>query len=230
MCSQEQMYKLIIDTAQNDERVRAIILNGSRTNPNATCDIFQDYDVVYIVTDVESFEYNIDWLKYFGEITIMQMPNNMLDPAPSNDGSFAYLMQFTDGNRLDLTLYPLAKLSELKRDSLSVLLLDKDGIIKEFGPSSERDYLPKLPSNKQFADCCNEFWVSTYVAKGLWREEIIYAKYMFDQVVRQELLKMLTWYIGIKTDFSRNLGKVGKHFKQYLEFRTTVMEYARRNL
>ena len=48
-------------------------------------------------------------------------------------------------------------------------------------------------------------------------EEIIYAKYMFDQVAREQLMKMLTWYIGVKTQFSRNPGKFGKYFQQYLE-------------
>lgn len=218
MRSEQEVYELIINTAQNDERIRTVILNGSRANPNATNDIFQDYDVVYIVTEVLSFKYDLDWPKRFGELMIMQMPDDMLDPPPSNDGSFAYLMQFVDGNRIDLTLYPIAKLDELGQDSLSLLLLDKDGIIRPFAPSSDKDYLPKPPTSKEFADCCNEFWwVCAYVAKGLWREEITYAKYMFDQIVREQLVKMLTWYIGVKTEFSQNLGKAGKYFKKYLE-------------
>ena len=103
-------------------------------------------------------------------------------------------------------------------DSLSLLLLDKDGIVEPFPPASEIDYLPKPPTAKAFSDCCNEFWwVCPYVAKGLWRREIIYAKYMLDQVVRDQLMKMLTWYIGVETQFSRNPGKFGKYFQQYLE-------------
>jgi aminoglycoside 6-adenylyltransferase len=51
----------------------------------------------------------------------------------------------------------------------------------------------------------------------LWREEITYAKYMLDQVVREQLMKMLTWHIGVKTQFFRNPGKYGKYFKKYLE-------------
>jgi aminoglycoside 6-adenylyltransferase len=149
---------------------------------------------------------------------IMQMPDDMQDPPPSDDDSFAYLMQFADGNRIDLTLYPLAKFDELGKDSLSVLLLDKDGIIAPFPPPNESDYLPKPPTPKEYADCCNEFWwVCPYVAKGLWREEITYAKYMFDQIVREQLMKMLAWHIGVKTGFSHNPGKFGKYFKQYLE-------------
>ncbi len=218
MRSEQELYDLIVHIARNDDRIRAVILNGSRANPQAPHDVFQDYDVVYIVTEVSSFKHDANWIKRFGELMIMQMPDDMQDPPPGDNTGFAYLMQFTDGNRIDLTLCPLAQLNELEKDSLSVLLLDKDGIIKPLAPSNESDYLPKPPTPKAFADCCNEFWwVCPYVAKGLWREEIIYAKYMLDQIVREQLAKMLTWHIGVKTQFSRNPGKFGKYWKQYLE-------------
>jgi aminoglycoside 6-adenylyltransferase len=218
MRSEQEMLELIVETARRDERIRAVIMNGSRANPNAPRDIFQDYDIVYIVTDIAPFKKNYEWIKRFGEIMIMQMPEDMQDPPPSNDGGFGYLVQFTDGNRIDLGIYPFTKLDEIVKDSLSLLLLDKDGIIAPFAPASESDYLPKPPTAKAFFDCCNEFWwVCPYVAKGLWREEIIYAKYMLDQAAREQLLKMLTWHIGVKTRFSRNPGKFGKYFQQYLE-------------
>ncbi|HBY93646.1 MAG TPA: aminoglycoside adenylyltransferase [Chloroflexi bacterium] len=218
MRSEQEMLKLIMDTAENDERIRAVIMNGSRANPDAPQDIFQDFDIVYIVTEVDPFKNNREWIKRFGEIMILQMPEDMLDPPPSNDGSFMYLMQFTDGNRLDLAIDPVAKLNEMDRDSLSLLLLDKDGIIGSFAPPSESDYLPKPPTAKAFSDCCNEFWwVCPYVAKGLWREEIISAKHILDGALREQLMKMLTWHIGMKTQFSRNPGKFGNNFQQYLD-------------
>jgi aminoglycoside 6-adenylyltransferase len=51
----------------------------------------------------------------------------------------------------------------------------------------------------------------------LWREQILYAKYMLDEVVREQLRKMLIWYVGVETEFSRNPGNYGKHLQQYLE-------------
>jgi aminoglycoside 6-adenylyltransferase len=218
MRNEQEMHELIIDTAQTDPRIRAVILNGSRANPNAHGDIFQDYDIVYVVTEVSSFKSDPNWIDVFGELMIMQLPDDMEDLPPSDDDRYAYLMQFADGNRIDLTLYPLAKLDEMERDSLSVLLLDKDEVIEPFPPSDERDYLPEPPTTKAFADCCNEFWwVCTYVAKGLWREEITYAKYMLDQIVRDQLMKMLVWHIGVQTQFSLNPGKFGKYFRQNLK-------------
>ena len=51
MRTEQQMLDLILETARCDERIRAVIMNGSRTNPNAPRDPFQDFDIVYIVTD-----------------------------------------------------------------------------------------------------------------------------------------------------------------------------------
>ncbi len=218
MRSEGEMYELILATARKDERVRAVILNGSRANPNAPRDQFQDFDIVYLVTEVESFKQQPGWIQCFGEMMILQLPDDMLGGPARPAGDYGYLMQFADGNRIDLTLYPLARLAEMERDSLSVLLLDKDGIVTPFPLPNESDYLPKPPTAKEFADCCNEFWwVCPYVAKGLWRAEFPYARFMLDQVVRDQLMKMLTWHIGIQTGFAIDPGKFGKYFQRYLE-------------
>ena len=217
MRSEQQMLEMILETARSDDRIRAVIMNGSRANPNAPHDLFQDFDIVYLVTDVASFTQDHSWIKRFGELMIKQLPDDIQDPAPDGGGGFAYLMQFMDGNRIDLTLFPVTKIAELPPDSLSILLLDKDGRLKPLPPSNDSSYLPQPPTAKAYADCCNEFWwVCPYVAKGLWREEIVYAKTMLDEIVRAELMKMLTWQIGIKTQFTQNSGKYGKYFKQYL--------------
>lgn len=219
MRTEQQMLELILDTARCDERIRAVIMNGSRANPDAPRDPFQDFDIVYIVQDILSFRNNPEWIRCFGELMILQMPEDMQDPPPQADGHFSYLMQFMDGNRIDLGIFTLSQWKEREKDSLSVLLLDKDGIIGPFPPGSDAGYRPKPPTAKAFADCCNEFWwVSPYVAKGLWRQEILYAKCMHDEVVRNgQLMKMLSWHIGVKTDFKVNPGKLGKYFQNYLE-------------
>ena len=220
MRTEREMLDLILNTARNDERVRAVIMNGSRVNPIAPKDCFRDYDIVYIVTEKETFLADPGWIKLFGDLMILQLPDEMSDlpPNPEDKDSYGYLMQFADGNRIDLSLYPLTKLDKLEDDSLTLTLLDKDGILPIFPPPNLSGYLPKPPTARQFFDCTNEFWwVSPYVAKGLWRREIVYAKHMLDHYVRQELIKMLEWYVGIRTDFKVTPGKLGKYLEKYLE-------------
>ena len=219
MRNEQEMIDLLLDFARKEEDVRAVLMNGSRVNPNVKRDIFQDFDIVYLVKEVEPYKRNERIVNYFGDIMILQTPEDMQDPPPENSGPYAYLMQFMDGNRIDLSFYSMDWLDDVLDDSLTVVLLDKDNIIKELPPPSDKDYLPTEPTDKLFQDCCNEFWwVSPYVAKGLWREELTYAKYMLDVVLREEqLMKMLTWYFGIKTDFKKSPGKFGKSMKNDVE-------------
>ncbi|MEC3543894.1 aminoglycoside 6-adenylyltransferase, partial [Bacillus thuringiensis] len=219
MRTEKEMLDVIINTAIEDERIRAVIMNGSRVNPNVKRDCFQDYDIMYVVNDIQSFTSNHNWVHRFGEIMIVQMPEEMSLVQPDEDGKFPYLMQFMDGNRIDLTLVPVELIKKfVGQDSLSKLLLDKDNCLEEFPPASDKDYLVKKPTEKEFLDCCNEFWwCSTNIAKGLWREELSYAKGMLEGPVRDMFIVMLEWYIGMKTDFTVNTGKFGKHFEQYIE-------------
>ena len=41
MRSEKEMLELIVSTAENNDRIRAVIMSGSRANPNARQDIFQ---------------------------------------------------------------------------------------------------------------------------------------------------------------------------------------------
>jgi aminoglycoside 6-adenylyltransferase len=218
MRSEQEMFDLILNTALEDERIRAVMMNGSRANPNAPKDFFQDYDIVYFVTDDEPYTRNLEWVKRFGELMILQLPDDMADPPPVDADGYCYLMQFADGNRIDLTIYPVASLSKWEKDSLTVILLDKDGLFADVPPTSDADYLVKPPTAKQYDDCTNEFWwVSPYASKGLWRQEFTYARHMMDEYVREQLMKMLSWYVGVKTGFKVSTGKGGKYLEKYLE-------------
>jgi aminoglycoside 6-adenylyltransferase len=219
MRTEKEMFELILGTAKNDERIRAVLMGGSRTNPNAKKDFFQDYDIIYIVKNIESFTSDHRWVDRFGERIMMQMPEDMGTPPPSNLGQFVYLMWFKDGNRIDLTLIPLERMDELLHpESLRTVLLDKDGIIGELPPSSDKDFHVKKPSKKEFQDVCNEFWwICLNMSKGLWREELPYTKFMFEQINRNVLHQMLGWSIGVRTDFSIGIGSFGKYLKRYLE-------------
>jgi aminoglycoside 6-adenylyltransferase len=219
MRSEQQMMDLIINTAKNDDRVRGVIMGGSRANPNVKKDIFQDFDIIYAVRDIDTFTSDHSWINIFGEIMILQMPKYMEMPAEIDDGSFIYLMQFADGNRIDLNLIPIEMIDKaINNESLSMLLLDKDNVIGPISPASDSDFIIKKPTETLFKNCCNEFWwICPYVAKGIWRDELPYAMYTFNWYARNMLTEMTKWYIGVNTDFSISSGKYGKYFKEYLE-------------
>lgn len=216
--SEAEMMHLLVQTARQDERIRAVAMNGSRVNERAPRDEFQDYDVVYAVTEIDSFLREPDWIDVFGERLIMQTLENMTLFPSEPSGRFPYLMLFGDGNRIDLTLVPLADFhTYLKEDSLTKVLLYKDEIAPDIPAPSDRDYWVQKPSVSLFLDCCNEFWwITTYVAKGLAREEILYAQDCLTAYARPMLMKMLEWQVGVRTSFSVSIGKSGKYIHNHL--------------
>lgn len=209
---------MILGFAEYDPRIRAVGMEGSRTNPNVPKDIFQDYDISYLVTDMNSFIDHPAWIDVFGERLIMQTPEAMSLYPPELNGWFTYLMLFTDGNRIDLALIPVEEAEKYyKSDQLIRILMDKDGLFPQIQTPTDEDYHVRKPTKEHFADCCNQFWwVSTYVAKGLWRKEILYAIDHLNNYVRFELLRMLSWKAGIITDFSLSVGKNHKYLEKYL--------------
>lgn len=210
--------ELILDFARRDERIRVVGMEGSRTNVNAPQDRFQDYDVTYVVTDMEAFKKDDEWLGYFGKRIIMQKPEAMAMFPPELGNWFSYLMLFEDGTRIDLTLAPLAELElYLSSDKLLTVLLDKDGRIGDYPVPTDIDYHVKKPSAEFFDDCCNEFWmVSTYVSKGLCRREFLFATEHLNLILRPNLLQMMAWKTGIETGFSLSVGKAYKYLDKYV--------------
>ncbi len=222
MRTEQEMFDLILNVAKNDNRIRAVYMNGSRTNTNAIKDIFQDYDIVYVVEETKSFRDQKDWIDQFGERLYMQYPEDSSYYKHDLDNCYGWLIQFTDGNRLDLSVCTLLYvLKEIKSDSLCRLLLDKEKCLPNIPEATDKDYWVKKPTEYNFFDTCNDFWwCLNNVAKGLWREEIPYVMDMINYVVRPQLIRLMEWKIGFDTGFIISVGKSGKYMYRWLESNT----------
>lgn len=218
MRTEEEMFRLIVDTAKNDTRILAVGLNGSRTNKKVPKDSFQDFDIVYIVESVEVFIEDHTWIDRFGPRLIMQTPEDMALFPPSRNGKFTYLMLFEDGNRIDLTLCPKEQADNWNgEDRLAEILLDKEQVLPNLAGATDQDYWIKRPSQAEFSDCCNEFWwVSTYVVKGLCRNELFYAADHLNEYCRNELFRLLSWQVGSGLGYHFSVGKNYKYLPNYL--------------
>lgn len=221
MRKEKEMFDLILGIAQQDERIRAVYMNGSRTNPDVPKDMFQDYDIVYVVTETASFRKDAQWIKHFGDLIMIQEPDKndqAVGIEMDFDRSYTYLMLFTDGNRIDLHVETKeAMLAEYGTDKLTMPLLDKDDCLPVIPAATDVDYHVKKPTEPEFINGCNEFWWCLQnVAKGIWRDELPYAKRMFEATSRAELEEMVAWWIGTKHDFRVSVGKLGKYYQRYL--------------
>jgi aminoglycoside 6-adenylyltransferase len=218
MRNEKEMMDTILNFAKNDERIRIVTMEGSRLNKNAPKDRFQDFDITYIVTDMESYKADDSWLDVFGERIIMQKPESMAMFPPTLGNWLSYLMTFEDGNRIDLKLAPINELDKYFSwaDSLLKILLDKDSVCPPVEKASDINFHIKRPSSEFVDDCCNEFWhLSTYVTKGLCRKEYLYAiRHM--ELMKGQMLTMISWRVGIETSFSLSVGKAYKYLDKYV--------------
>lgn len=217
MRTEKEMLDLILNIAKQDKNIKAVCMNGSRVNEKIKPDIHQDFDIVYIVENLEDIIADLEWINQFGNRIITQFPEAQ-DLYPSElEERYPILMLFDDYNRIDLTLLSKNKLSEyLVEDKLIKILLDKDNLLPKNNSVSEASYWISKPYQKLFDECINEFYrVSTYVMKGIWRNELLYSIDHLN-ICRRMLLLMLAWDKGYKFDFQVNFGKSFKYLPNYL--------------
>ena len=206
------MLRLILQTAKSLQ-IDAVALSGSRTDTKAPKDEFQDYDVVYVVDDLDTLTRDLAWLHQFGTRNIEQ--HNILGNRR------LYLMLFEDGNRIDLTLCPKEHIKEwVDSEADFTVLNDPQGLFVPYAPTPKR-YWTAPASATDFDKSCNEFWwVSAYVVKGICRKQVIYATDHLYGICQQELLKILAW----KVARDRGVVDIGKNYKYLFQYLHTEKE------
>lgn len=197
---------------QNDDLL-VFLMNGSKINVNIPDDKFKDFDVVFFTNDSAKYIGNSEFIKkYFGEILLMTEPFNPFNLELFKDESdgtrYTYLIQFVDGNRIDMSFYELDYLEEyLKADSLTKLICDKTNRIKKEMIPSDADYLLRYPSSEVIKECIKEFWWQFLnTLKSIARNNYLLAqKYL--NYTREQLIQMLTWQVALDNGFDKNYGK-----------------------
>lgn len=217
MRTESEIMNLILEFAKSDDNVRAVLLKGSRANPNCKPDELSDYDIAFVTQSNEPY-LNNQWFdefaSKFGKVAILQTPDNpeLFNDTHDPKDHYAYLTLFDDGLRLDITFETVNFIDTVTLDSATIVLLDKDNKFPNV-VSSDSDFLIKPFTESQFKACCNEFWWCLQnVAKGIIRDELPYAMKMFN-ICHDELDKMIEWYIGIQNNFKVSAGKFDLHPK-----------------
>ena len=177
MRSEKEMYDLILGYAKAHDDIRAVILNGSRANPNRKPDPFNDFDIVYLVRNLQPYKTAPVHLD-FGELLVYERTDENELFNEHFPEFVCYLMQFADGNRIDLTIAETARWhGYCFDDRLSVVLLDKDGALPPLPAPDESSHYIERPNAQTFFECRTEFWwIAPYVSKGLWRGQLLFAQ------------------------------------------------------
>ena len=96
------------------------------------------------------------------------------------------------------------------------VLLDKDQLTTQLQPPTHQAHVPSPPIDAEFQTLVEEFFhESTYVAKHLWRGDLMPLKYNLDYAMKQvNLRRMLEWRVEIDRNWSLKPGAYGKALRE----------------
>ena len=219
----EEIIASLTRWAEHQPLVRVAILTSSLAIPNAPVDVFSDYDVILVLSDVHPFYEDRTWLKYFGQVLAAYR-----DPLQLQDGFLksGYVTQYENGLKIDFNLWPVELLKKVAAephlpaefDAGYRVLLDKDHLTDELKSPTYRAYIPTPPAEAEYLEVIEVFFLeATYVAKYLWRDDVIAAKFIMDNFMKQEHLRpMLEWHLEIEQQWSVKPGPYGRRLKKWL--------------
>lgn len=204
----------IIDWAATNPDLRAALITSSLANPMAPVDEFSDLDIELVFTDPKKYASDEGWLQSFGT------------PIAVFNETDVKMILFEDKGKVDFILHDIpgfeacVRQSELPAhwDIGYKVLVDKDGLTNGLKPPTYQASIIKRPTKERFEKLLFDFWWdTTYVAKSLTRDEIFYAKYMSETIIRTNyLVPLIEWHIADLNDWNITTNKQGRLFKKHL--------------
>jgi aminoglycoside 6-adenylyltransferase len=186
-------------------------------------DLFSDYDVIVFVPDPAAFVADLEWQSVWRQ-PLARWGDE--DELYGHEISFRGVV-YDDWLKIDWSIWPerllevIAGRSALP-DRLDVgyrVLLDKTGVTERWQAPTYRAHIPSPPTQAEYDALVDEFWwSSSYVAKGLWRGEVVNAKRALDVDMKLGVLRrFLEWKVELENDWSVKPGAYGRGLERMLE-------------
>jgi aminoglycoside 6-adenylyltransferase len=220
-----EIIRRLVEWAKQRTSVRVVLLTSTRAIPNARVDILSDYDVVLVVHDIHPFFEDRSWLQDFGELLAVYW--DPIHLAPDYDiEQVANVVQYADGLKIDFTLWPVELLRRIvaapalpaELDAGYTVLADQDHLTDGMQAPTYTAYVPLPPTDNTYQTVVNDFFTDApYVAKCLWRDELLPAKWCLDYDMKHIYLRqMLEWRMECDHNWSVPTGALGKGLKRRL--------------
>lgn len=222
MNKRDKKLQEIIDWAKANNDVRVMMLTSSLANPMAPVDDFSDLDIELVFDDIDPYQNNSDWIGHFGKpLSMVEEDETFFDHKHAMK-----MVLYDDYVKVDFKLYKKSEfIKDISEDTLPEdwdvgykVLVDKDDLAKHLKEPTHQSVVIKKPTEKRFTQVLNDcWWDMTYVAKCLARDEIFYAKFMSENMMRTDyLVPMIEWYIASQHQWNITTNKHGRLFKKYL--------------
>jgi aminoglycoside 6-adenylyltransferase len=222
MPTEADVLERLVAWGNANESVRAIVLTSTRARQDGSADLLSDYDVIVAVADADAFAAQDAWVMGYGEPLVRWGDERELN------GLITYFrgVIYADGVKVDYTVWPDALLERASDESalpedLDVgyrVLLDKDGRTSRWKSPTYQAHIPVKPTRAEYDALVDEFWWdTTYVAKSLWRGEVVFAKFVLDYDAKLVALRrMLEWRVEFDHDWALRPGVYGRGLERRL--------------
>ncbi len=212
------MEQKIIDWAQKNPTIKALLLVGSRAQQSLV-DEMSDYDVSVFTDSISSIIEDDQWIDQFGKVWICVHERREWEGQ-----SFpARLVIFKGGIKVDFSFWPTDLLKKWGRGDLMPgdfqagfkVWVDKElltqNLLKLPKPSMHK------PTQQMFNNVVQEFWFEAYhVSKYLKRNDLWSALFRMGLLKDHFLLKMIEWNEQARRDWTVPLPPGGKNLQSWI--------------
>ncbi len=223
--SSDDVLDHLIRWASGLDAIRVVLLTSTRAIPGASVDALSDYDVILVVGDIRPFVVDHAWLDEFGHVLVAYWDPVHPDPLYGIDHC-ANVVQYISGLKIDFTLWPVELFQQVavaptllaELDAGYRVLLDKDHLSDHLASPTGKAYIPAKPTPDAYQQLVNDFLSDApYVAKCLYRHELLPAKWCLECDMRHLYLRqLLEWRVELDHAWSLPMGSLGKGLNKHL--------------
>lgn len=205
MVSYDNIMSKLMLFANESELIQVMILFGSRARDKNVADTYSDYDIIFLVKDVDYFMNTDSWLNQIDKYYI-----SFQEPTVACGQERRVF--FGDALDMDFLFYDVKKSEQLATDSTIQaflsrgykILIDKINFERVIECKKPFEELATILSEKEFTNLSNTFWFHTiWSVKKILRGETWSAKSCVDGYMKNLLRQMIECYS--KTLYSKNL-------------------------
>src|SRR6185295_3250054 len=146
IATEDRVIQQLVQWAERQPLVCAVILTSSRAIPHAHTDAFSDYDVILALREIKSFYNDRSWLETFGSVLALYRDPLIIDRGIERS---VYVTQYESGLKIDFSLWPVELLERIASepelppefDAGYQVLLDKTHLTEGLHPPTYSSYI-----------------------------------------------------------------------------------------
>ncbi len=212
-----EVLQKIINWAQAEDPIRALILQGSRAKERSA-DELSDYDISVYCKTSKPYTEAEEWLSQIGQVwvCVKETISFIQETFPTR------LVIFAGGIKVDFSFLSLDCLDRMTEGPLTdehnqgyQILLDKDHMTQGLQKPIHKEQKEKKPSKEEFLRIIQEFWFEAYhVAVYLKRKDLWSVKFR-SNAMNSFLLTLIEWEAESRNGWNKKISPIGRQMASW---------------